>query len=68
MRFKYVEYPLAEGEISELYDIQSDPNEWFNLAMNPAHADKIDYLKKKLEWLKRETAFQMPKNLPLEVK
>jgi N-acetylglucosamine-6-sulfatase len=68
VRFKYVEYPLAEGEISEFYDIQHDPNEWFNLAMNPAYADKIDYLKKRLEWLKRETNFQMPKDLPLEVK
>jgi N-acetylglucosamine-6-sulfatase len=67
-RFKYVEYPLVEGEISELYDIWRDPNEWYNLAMNPAYADKIDALKKKLEELKRETAFQMPKDLPLVVK
>ena len=43
--FRYIRY--SDGS-EELYDHQTDPNEWKNLATDPAHAALISELKKQL--------------------
>lgn len=51
-RFKYAWSP---HDIEELYDLQSDPGERLNLANDPAHADTIARLKKRLfDWMSEE--------------
>jgi arylsulfatase A-like enzyme len=53
-RYRYIRY--ADGS-EELYDHDADPNEWKNLAADPAHADA----KKKLaEWLPKTNAPDAP--------
>jgi arylsulfatase A-like enzyme len=49
-RFHYISYTDG-GE--ELYDMRADPNQWKNLADNPAHATVKEELKK---WLPRTNA------------
>jgi arylsulfatase A-like enzyme len=44
-RWRYIQY--ADGS-EELYDIQQDPQEWHNLAGDPAHRDRIAEMRK---WL-----------------
>lgn len=54
-QFKYIEYPEGGGE-PELYDIQADPNEWRNLAKEPARRSLAEQLKRDLERTIRETS------------
>jgi hypothetical protein len=49
-RYHYIHYSDG-GE--ELYDMQEDPNQWRNLAGNPAHADVKIELRK---WLPKKNA------------
>lgn len=57
-RFRYIRY--ADGG-EELYDHQSDPHEWRNLAADPAQADTKARLAK---WLPKQAA----KNAPFDPK
>ncbi|MCB1229499.1 MAG: sulfatase-like hydrolase/transferase [Verrucomicrobiae bacterium] len=40
--WRYIHYHNGD---EELYDIQTDPHEWTNLAADPAHAGKLDELR-----------------------
>lgn len=52
-RWRYIRY--ADGT-EELYDLKQDPNEWTNLAANPAHAAKKKELAKWLPKIDRPMA------------
>jgi arylsulfatase A-like enzyme len=62
-RYKYIR-TLIEGEIEELYDLNSDPQELTNLALQAKHADRLKaYRRATLAELGR-TGAGMLKNLP----
>ncbi len=54
LRWRYIRY--ADGS-EELYDEEKDPNEWTNLARDPAHADVIREMSK---WLPAKNAPPVP--------
>ena len=61
--FKYIR-TLVEGEVEELYDLKSDPDELVNLAMNPKYLSKLRSLRSAtIAELKRTNA-GMVGNLP----
>ena len=39
-RYKYVRN-LIKGEVEELYDLEKDPDELINLALQPRHAQRL---------------------------
>ncbi len=53
-RWRFIRY--ADGS-EELYDMESDPNEWKNLAGDPARAETLAELRK---WLPKESAPPAP--------
>jgi arylsulfatase A-like enzyme len=46
--FKYIR-TLVEGEVEELYDLKTDPDELTNLAYDPKHKDTVAKMRKALE-------------------
>jgi arylsulfatase A-like enzyme len=62
-KYKYIR-TLVEGEIEELYDLEVDPEELTNLALDPKFAKLLsEYRQKLLDELKRTDA-AMVENLP----
>ncbi len=59
-QWKYVTYPLDSSLISELYDLQNDPEELNNLIGDIRHADTMEWMKKELARLKEQTNFRFP--------
>ena len=59
-RWKYVTYPLDSSLTSELYDLQTDPEELDNLIGDPKCGATLNELKDELENLKRQTGFRFP--------
>jgi N-acetylglucosamine-6-sulfatase len=60
-RWKYVTYPLDSSLTSELYDLQTDPEELNNLISDPKYAGTLEEMKKELERLKQQTGFRFPR-------
>ena len=62
-RYKYIR-TLVEDEIEELYDLEADPEELCNLAINAKHHTLLaDFRQRLTEELKRTNAGLL-KNLP----
>jgi len=49
-RWRYTEWTAGDGAepLAELYDHESDPNEWTNLANHPKHAETVKKLRAQL--------------------
>lgn len=68
-RWKLVRYPHGDGgpdrHLSELYDLQKDPEETKNLIKDPAQKERIAELQQELDRLLKETA-ALPDRMPLD--
>lgn len=62
-RYKYIR-TLEEGEIEELYDIESDPEELTNLALEPSRAAEVARLRAAAVAELRRTGAGLADNLP----
>ena len=58
-KYKYIEN-YEENDISELYDLETDPGEMNNLINSPGHQAIKNEMKKELEKLKTETGYFDP--------
>ena len=53
-RFKYIR-TLVEGQVEELYDLQTDPNELHNLAADSRYQARVETMKQQLtRWMKQQ--------------
>ncbi|MEN8256037.1 MAG: sulfatase [Verrucomicrobiota bacterium] len=59
-RWKYMSYPDLPNEIEELYDMENDPGELQNLALNPECRTQLAAMRSKLEEHKKALDFKMP--------
>ena len=68
-RWKLVRYPHGDGQpdrhLSELYDLQNDPEETKNLIREPAQKERIAQLQQELDQLLKETG-ALPDKMPLD--
>jgi arylsulfatase A-like enzyme len=62
-RYKYIR-TLVKDEIEELYDLQNDPEELTNLALDPAYARKLKSMRKATRAELRRTGAGMVDHLP----
>lgn len=62
-RYKYIR-TLVKGEIEELYDLDADPAELVNLALDPEHRNKLAEFRAATIAELRRTGAGMVKNLP----
>ena len=62
-KYKYIR-TLEEGEIEELYDIERDPEELTNLALDAKHADQVKRLREATVAELRRTKAGMAEKLP----
>ena len=66
-KYKYIR-TLVEGEIEELYDLQMDPEELTNLALEPQYAAILTRFRKALVRELRRTGAGMADQLPTVAK
>jgi arylsulfatase A-like enzyme len=68
-RWKYVHYPVGDGtddrHKAELYDLENDPEERYNLIDDPRYASVLEELKQELVRLQEETE-ALPDQMPLD--
>ncbi len=65
-QYKLIQYPEI-NDLDELYDLNADPHEMNNLAVNPEYSELHNRLKKLMAEKKKETGWRpdvFPKNLP----
>jgi len=62
-RYKYIR-TLLPNEIEELYDLQADPEELHNVALDPAHNQVLEDCRKKLVAELKRTKAGLVNNLP----
>lgn len=55
-RWKYITYPETDY-VDELYDLENDPHEMDNLAVDGKYEDRVDAMRDRLERLKEETDY-----------
>jgi len=61
--YKYIRTLVAD-EIEELYDLRSDPEELTNLALDPAHQDRLGKFREALVSELRQTGAKLADHLP----
>ena len=62
-RHKYIR-TLVKGEVEELYDLDNDPQELVNLAMNPAYREQLKSLRASMIAELDRTGAGLVENLP----
>ncbi|MEM6364060.1 MAG: sulfatase [Planctomycetota bacterium] len=69
-RWKYIRYPHGDGtpdrHLAELYDLQHDPDERFNLINDPGRTELIAKLRAELNELIAETHGGKPDQMPMD--
>lgn len=68
-RWKYVHYPTGDGtpdrHKAELYDLQNDPEERYNLIDDPRYQSVLEELRQELLRLQKETD-ALPDRMPID--
>ena len=69
-RWKYIRYPHGDGgpdrHQDELYDLEKDPRELYNLAADPAHIEQVEQLRAELDRLMAEHENRSLETMPLD--